>query len=289
MIASPLNYVGNKYKLLNQILPLFPSQINHFVDVFCGSGVVGINASKKILSLNDIDFRLIELFGYFKNNDIESILNQIQEIIESFNLTDSKAKINGYYKIYKNEGLSRYNKEAFLNLRNSYNKNPHPIKLFVLILFGFNHFLRFNAKNEFNVPVGKGDFSNAQVQKTIKFIESLRHKNIILSNLDFECLELYKTGDFFYFDPPYLISDAPYNSTWNLDKELRLYEILNYLDSKKIKFALSNVLFSNGKENKSLEKFSKKYSVISLQKDYLSANYRRKNLGKTKEVLIINY
>lgn len=289
MIASPLNYVGNKYKLLNQILPLFPSQINHFVDVFCGSGVVGINASKKILSLNDIDFRLIELFGYFKNNDIESILNQIQEIIESFNLTDSKAKINGYYKIYKNEGLSRYNKEAFLNLRNSYNKNPHPIKLFVLILFGFNHFLRFNAKNEFNVPVGKGDFSNAQVQKTIKFIESLRHKNIILSNLDFECLELDKTGDFFYFDPPYLISDAPYNSTWNLDKELRLYEILNYLDSKKIKFALSNVLFSNGKENKSLEKFSKKYSVISLQKDYLSANYRRKNLGKTKEVLIINY
>jgi len=27
-IKSPLNYIGGKYKILNQILPLFPKQIN---------------------------------------------------------------------------------------------------------------------------------------------------------------------------------------------------------------------------------------------------------------------
>ena len=35
-IKSPLNYVGGKYKLLNEIIPLFPENINTFVDLFGG-------------------------------------------------------------------------------------------------------------------------------------------------------------------------------------------------------------------------------------------------------------
>lgn len=35
-IKSPLNYVGGKYKLLNDIIPMFPSEIGTFVDVFAG-------------------------------------------------------------------------------------------------------------------------------------------------------------------------------------------------------------------------------------------------------------
>lgn len=38
LIKSPLNYVGGKYKLLPQILPLFPAHINTFYDVFGGGG-----------------------------------------------------------------------------------------------------------------------------------------------------------------------------------------------------------------------------------------------------------
>ena len=33
-IKSPLNYVGGKYKLLPQILPLFPKNIDTFIDLF---------------------------------------------------------------------------------------------------------------------------------------------------------------------------------------------------------------------------------------------------------------
>ena len=43
MIQSPLNYTGGKYKLLPQILPLFPKEIDCFVDLFCGGCNVGIN------------------------------------------------------------------------------------------------------------------------------------------------------------------------------------------------------------------------------------------------------
>lgn len=37
-IQSPLNYTGGKYKLLKQIVPLFPTNIDIFVDLF-GGGV----------------------------------------------------------------------------------------------------------------------------------------------------------------------------------------------------------------------------------------------------------
>ena len=47
MIKSPMNYVGGKYKLLPQILPLFPKNIETFVDLFCGGFNVGINVEAK--------------------------------------------------------------------------------------------------------------------------------------------------------------------------------------------------------------------------------------------------
>ena len=33
---SPMNYMGNKYKLLKQLIPLCPKDIDIFVDMFCG-------------------------------------------------------------------------------------------------------------------------------------------------------------------------------------------------------------------------------------------------------------
>lgn len=289
MIMSPLNYSGNKSKILKTLISLFPKDINTFVDIFCGSGIVGLNAEFKNLILNDKEKHIINLLQYFQSNSLDYILNQINKIIIQYKLTDSKNRPKGFYKIYKNEGLSRYNKDGYLNLRKSYNKNPSEIKLFVLILFGFNYFLRFNSKGLFNVPVGKTDFSGSQYQKTIIFIQALQNKNIKLLNLDFRDKSLYKRGDFFYFDPPYLITDAPYNALWNEEDEKDLYVILDSLHLKGKKFAFSNVLESNGKSNDFLKTWSRNYTVIPIDRQYTNANYRRKNLGKTQEVLIINY
>ena len=38
-IKSPMNYTGGKYKLLHQIEPLFPENINLFVDLFTEEGI----------------------------------------------------------------------------------------------------------------------------------------------------------------------------------------------------------------------------------------------------------
>ena len=46
LIKSPLNYTGGKYKLLPQILPYFPNDINTFIDLFAGGCNVGINVKQ---------------------------------------------------------------------------------------------------------------------------------------------------------------------------------------------------------------------------------------------------
>ena len=55
LIKSPLNYVGGKYKLLGDILPLFPEKVNTFVDLFGGGGNVSVNANSNNFIYNDIE------------------------------------------------------------------------------------------------------------------------------------------------------------------------------------------------------------------------------------------
>ena len=52
-IKSPLNYVGGKYRLLSQIIPLFPDKIDTFVDLFGGGFNVGINVNANRIIYND--------------------------------------------------------------------------------------------------------------------------------------------------------------------------------------------------------------------------------------------
>ena len=93
----------------------------------------------------------------------------------------------------------------------------------------------------------------------------------------------------FYFDPPYLITNAPYNGGWTLEDESDLLDLLDELNSKGEKFVLSNVFLSNGKTNHQLINWSKKYNVISIERQYRNSNYRKKNLTDTQEVIIKNF
>ena len=67
-IKSPLNYVGGKYKLLKEILPLFPNDIDVFVDLFGGGFNVGINTTANKVVYNDLENHVVELLKYLKDN-----------------------------------------------------------------------------------------------------------------------------------------------------------------------------------------------------------------------------
>ena len=54
-IKSPLNYTGGKYKLLSQILPLFPTNINKFVDLCSDLQKVQTNVANALKKLEGRD------------------------------------------------------------------------------------------------------------------------------------------------------------------------------------------------------------------------------------------
>lgn len=302
IIQSPLNYTGGKFKLLPQILPLFPKNIDIFVDLFCGGANVGVNVQSNRTILNDTNDNLTYLFSMFKNlgNDFFTL---IDEIIETYQLSKSSKFGYEYYNCNSNTGLAPYNKDKFLKLREDFNSSKdvgyyHYAMLYVLIIYSFNNQIRFNNQGKFNLPVGKRDFNDKMQEKLKKFINRLEMKNYEFSNFDFRDFDITKlnSDSFVYADPPYLITCATYNEQggWNEQDEKDLLKFLDKLHSNYIKFALSNVLRSKGKENSILInwaiKNSDKYRVINLNYDYNNSNYQVKNKDSvTEEVLIVNY
>lgn len=286
---NPLSYPGNKNKLLKEIIP-YICQTEIFIDVFCGSGVVGINSLSKTIILNDINKWPIKILELFYAVSFEDLVDEIEKRINLYNLTYSRIANKGTYIEKKHEGLSIYNKEGFKKLKDHFNRQKDIYDLIVLCIYGFNHYMRFNKQNEFNVPVGKVDFSKSIYEQLKNFIELLKSKNVVFSNLDFRNEKLYNEKEaIYYFDPPYLITTAPYNNSWTLKEETELLELLDKLNAEGKKFILSNVLTSNGKRNELLIEWSKKYKVINMNRQYRNANYQKINISDSQEVIILNY
>lgn len=298
IIQSPLNYTGGKFKLLGQILPHFPENIDTFVDLFCGGCNVGVNVDASRVLFNDNSSHLRYLYNTFKNLDKEETLKIIDDYIEQYGL--SQVSKNGYafYGCESSGGLGNFNRTPFLRLREDYNKKnadyAYYIMLYVLIVYAFNNQIRFNSKGEFNLPVGKRDFNDKMKSKLCAFIDRLKQGNYSFSCSDFRKFDtsMLTKDSLVYCDPPYLITCATYNEQdgWNEDCERDLLSLLDGLNEQKIKFALSNVLHSKGKTNEILIEWAKKYRIIHLDHSYSNSNYQTKDKsGAADEVLIVNY
>lgn len=298
-IKSCLNYTGGKHKLLKQIVPLFPQNINNFVDLFCGGANVAINVNAKgSIYCIDKQREVIRLFNTLKKTSSNEVFNTIESIIENYDLTNTHKYGYAKYGCDSSSGLSSYNKERYKKLRDDYNNRAqdstyYDLVFYVLTVFGFNNQIRFNKKGHFNIPVGKRDFNEKVQLNLTHFMEAIKVKNIKFFCVDFREMELNLTkGDFLYADPPYLISTATYNEQngWTEKEENDLLEFLDQLNANGVHFALSNVLEHKGSENTILKKWAKKYNVNVLDYNYNNSNYQIKQKGsKTTEVLITNY
>lgn len=283
-IKSPMNYTGGKYKLLPQILPFFPTEINTFVDLFTGGGNIAVNVNANKIIANDFEPHIIGIYKTFQKYEIEELIKTIEVAIQTFGLTIENANNFNNFRAYYNKHIE--DGYSFIM----------PIMLYVLICYSFNHQFRFNSKGEFNMPFGKNrsQWNDTMKKNLINFHKAITEKNIIFTNKDFNELKIDKlsSNDFVYCDPPYLITCATYNEKdgWNENSERKLLELLDKLNSQNVKFALSNVLFSKGKTNDILIEWSQKYNVHHLEYTYQNCNYHTKDKeSKPDEVLIINY
>lgn len=299
-IKSAINYTGGKTKLLNQILPLFPDDIQDFYDLFAGGASVALNAKKSgRLFINDINSNVIALYKFLSNANTQDVLNGIFQLIAKYKLSETSKYGYTIYKTDSSQGLKNINKSNYERLRDDFNKGIFKnegkfIAFYVLITFAFNNQIRFNRDGKFNMPVGKRDFNIKMQEKLTLFMEALKSNNIIFSSLDFRDFQNYNFSekDFVYIDPPYLLSTASYNENggWSEKDEIDLLEFLTTLNEKNIRFALSNVLVHKGKVNKILKKWAQQFNIHYLNYNYNNSNYQSTaSLQHTVEVLITNY
>lgn len=301
IVKSPLNYTGGKYKILNQIIPIFPKELDLFVDLFSGGSNVGVNVNAKRIVCVDKQKEIIRVMELFKKYEDGYIIDKLEKIIDKYELSNSL--LNGYemYNCSSDKGLGSYNKSKYTELRNNYNniKNDSIEKDFLfltLIIYGFNNQIRFNNNGEFNMPVGKRDLNNSLRKNLKNFITKLKTKNIEFVNSDFREFAIETTENtLVYCDPPYFLGTASYNENggWTKQDEIDLLNYLTILDSKGIKFALSNVIEHKGATHIMLETWIKEhnYTIHYITCDYNNSNYHKQegNITKTVEVLITNY
>ena len=276
---SPLNYVGGKYKLLNQIIPLLPDDIDTFVDLFTGGCNVGININARKIICNDSEKVVIDLFKSWKDLESSQALSILQNTIDKYQ-------------------LSKTNEDGFKQIRSDYNGgNKTWVMFYAMLTHSFNYQIRFNKNGEYKMPFGRNRSSfNPSLKKNfIEFIDKLNEKNIEFISMDFSKVDLsmLTVNDIVYCDPPYLITCASYNENggWNETKERELLKLLDNLNERGVKFALSNVFENKGKSNDILIEWSKKYNVHHLNNSYGNCNYHAKDKtsSTTDEVLITNY
>ncbi|MEY1638697.1 DNA adenine methylase [Tenuifilum osseticum] len=297
IIRSPLFYVGDKYKLLKEILPNFPNEINRFIEPFAGGGSVFLNVNANKYLLNDIDKYVFNLHNFLikHSKSPQKFFNEIEKIIFEYNLSRSYKEdiIPTELKIkYKKTYFAKFNKNSFEKLKTDFNneKEIDLYKFYVLLIYGFNRMIRFNGSGKYNLPVGNVDFNKNVVTALENYFDKVKTEKIKWYNKDYtDFLKSVKPqqDDFIYFDPPYLITFSEYNKLWDEKKELELIKTLDLLNKNKIRFAVSNVTHYKDKENKIFNKWSSNYNIIPIKSNYIS--YHDNSIKSFREVLVTNY
>lgn len=285
IMRSPIFYMGNKHKLLKQLLPLFPNKCRIFLDAFGGSGVVCMNYQGYEKTIyNEINKNVIGLVNMIKDNDLQELNDYYQNKIKKYNLRTKSNKSN-----------PQLNAEGFYKLRDEYNnsENKNYKDLFLLLCYSMNHLLRFNSNHQFNASNGSDSYNDKnyiQLQNFKTKFENVLVLNEDVFNIDFS---IFNTEDFIYFDPPYTNTTAVYNEKgafggWNKENDLLLFDLLENLNIRGIKWGLSNVFINRGVKNNHLIEWCKQnnWNVYHLNRNY---NPFSRGNSNNDEVFITNY
>jgi len=278
-IPAYMYYAGNKSKLLKQIIPKLPTDVDEVIELFAGTGVISSNLKVNNIKLNDSSYELMMLNNFIINGAY------VDDIVEVLNM------LNGLY------GLDKNNPEGFYKLRKDFNLDGSPIKLLLLINNSINCLFRFNSKGEFNASYGhnKQKLTDKRCDRLVAFANSFNDRKVEMFTKDFRDFKFDEDGTnkLVYIDPPYLISSAQYNSNWKIKEEIALYDLIDDLNSKNYKIAMSNVTVNKNETNAHLIAWMAKYNIYNLDISYNNSWNNCRGVVdesfETKEVLITNY
>ena len=221
-----------KKQLLERLKSHMPESYNRYYEPFIGGGVLLLEVQPERAVINDKNGQLLNVYKQLKS-DPEAII----DIVEAL---DGKP----------------CNKKRYLQIREQYNSKILSCELDAecaglmiwLNKHCFNGLYRVNSKGLFNVPYNnKTSGASIEAENLRNIGRYLLECNVEIREGDFEvaCADV-RSGDFVYFDSPYIPASATANFTdytkdsFTLEDHKRLAVLFRRLDRLGAKIMLSN-------------------------------------------------
>ena len=203
IINSFISWIGGKKLLRKEIIALFPSDIERYIEVFGGAGWVLFGAEKHadFEVFNDINGNLINLFRCVKYH-CEELQKELKWVL------DSRETFFDYRAQNDTQGLTDIQRAA---------------RYFYMIRMSFGTDLRsFNTGKKMAVSC-------------VEFLDRIRDRlmRVKIENRDF--MPVVKTYDrenaLFYLDPPYYDAEKYYEG-FPKDDHYRLFEVIQKVQGR---------------------------------------------------------
>ncbi len=266
-------WTGGKRQLLPVIRELMPKTYNRYFEPFVGGGALFFDLAPKDAVINDFNVELINCYQQIKDNP--------QELIEIL-------KIHQEYN----------SKEYYLDLRSAdrderidlMSEVQRAARILYMLRVDFNGLYRVNSKNQFNVPYGR--YKNPKIvdEELISAISVyLNNNQLEIKTGDFEkAIVDVRTGDFVYFDPPYIpLSETSAFTSYT-------HEGFSFADQVRLRDAFKRlsdtgayVMLSNS-SSALVEELYKDFNIHYVEATRTNGA-KSSSRGKISEIIVTNY
>ena len=256
-----ITYYGGKFTMSRQLVGKLPPHRRYFEPFFGGGSMFFRKNKAEWNVLNDIDNDLVNLYLCVSQR-FNELCDYIRWIPRSRQLFE----------------------EAQLLIKTPVIDNPNPKRAAMYF---------FAVRNSFNnIPTGSFSKDTKWNVDIIKELEQSRRKldNCTVENLHFaDLVKRYepRKGDFFYFDPPYVVTDKRtkknyYRNVFDNDSHELLKEMCDFIHENEAQFMIS---YDNKEE---IMKLYNGYNVNFIRTKYVGT--KPEDRGKIRiELLITNY
>ncbi|HGP7913498.1 TPA: DNA adenine methylase [Streptococcus pneumoniae] len=266
-------WTGGKRQLLPVIRELIPKTYNRYFEPFVGGGALFFDLAPKDAVINDFNAELINCYQQIKDNPQELI--EILKVHQEYNSKEYYLDLRSADRDERIDMMSEVQRAA---------------RILYMLRVNFNGLYRVNSKNQFNVPYGR--YKNPKIvdEELISAISVYINNNQLEIKVgDFEkAIVDVRTGDFVYFDPPYIpLSETSAFTSYT-------HEGFSFADQVRLRDAFKRlsdtgayVMLSNSSSTL-VEELYKDFNIHYVEATRTNGA-KSSSRGKISEIIVTNY
>ncbi|HGQ5323701.1 TPA: DNA adenine methylase [Streptococcus pneumoniae] len=272
-LQSFTKWTGGKRQLLPVIRELMPKTYNRYFEPFVGGGALFFDLAPKDAVINDFNAELINCYQQIKDNPQELI--EILKVHQEYNSKEYYLDLRSADRDERIDMMSEVQRAA---------------RILYMLRVNFNGLYRVNSKNQFNVPYGR--YKNPKIvdEELISAISVYLNNNQLEIKVgDFEkAIVDVRTGDFVYFDPPYIpLSETSAFTSYT-------HEGFSFADQVRLRDAFKRlsdtgayVMLSNS-SSALVEELYKDFNIHYVEATRTNGA-KSSSRGKISEIIVTNY